>query len=217
LPDGLEREGVGVLRRDGPPRSAVRRGARRLRRRRGGRDAGHGGPRRVPRGRTLSRQRGHRGSSRGPGRLRRAAEADPARADPGAEAPGPGPHRGRRVLRAAARGRGGQAGGRRRGGGGGGGGGAPPLIVPARTAGSDTDPSGISLFLVDRVARGVTVKEYRTIDELRAADVWLSDVAVGRDALLGGEGQALPVIGEVADYATALLCAEAVGAIRYAN
>jgi pimeloyl-CoA dehydrogenase small subunit len=94
---------------------------------------------------------------------------------------------------------------------------AGTLIVSARTSGGDTDPSGISLFLVDRAARGVTTKEYRTIDKLRAADVWLSDVAVGRDALLGGEGQALPLIEEVADYATALLCAEAVGAIRYAN
>ena len=94
---------------------------------------------------------------------------------------------------------------------------AGTLIVSARTSGTDTDAGGISLFLVDRAARGVTVKEYRTIDELRAADVWLSDVAVGREALLGAEGQALPLIEEVADYATALLCAEAVGAIRYAN
>ena len=94
---------------------------------------------------------------------------------------------------------------------------AQTLVVSARTAGGDTDAGGVSLFLVDRAARGVTVKEYRTIDEQRAADVYLSDVAVGRDALLGAEGQALPVIEEVADYATALLCAEAVGCIRYAN
>jgi alkylation response protein AidB-like acyl-CoA dehydrogenase len=94
---------------------------------------------------------------------------------------------------------------------------AQTLVVSARTSGSDTDASGVSLFLVDRAARGVTVKEYRTIDEQRAADVYLSDVAVGRAALLGAEGQALPLIEEVADYATALLCAEAVGCIRYAN
>jgi alkylation response protein AidB-like acyl-CoA dehydrogenase len=94
---------------------------------------------------------------------------------------------------------------------------ANTLVVSGRTAGDDTDTAGVSLFLVDRAARGVTVKEYRTIDEQRAADVWLSDVAVGREALLGAEGGALPVIEEVADYATALLCAEAVGCIRYAN
>jgi len=94
---------------------------------------------------------------------------------------------------------------------------ADTLIVSARTSGGDTDPSGISLFLVDRGARGVTLKEYRTIDELRAADLWLNDVSVPADAMLGGEGQALGLIEAAADYATALLCAEAVGGIRYAN
>ena len=94
---------------------------------------------------------------------------------------------------------------------------ADTLIVSARTSGAGGDPSGISLFLVDRGARGVTLKEYRTIDELRAADLWLNDVSVPADALLGGEGQALGLIEDVADYATALLCAEAVGGIRYAN
>ena len=94
---------------------------------------------------------------------------------------------------------------------------ADTLIVSARTSGADGDPSGISLFLVDRGARGVTLKEYRTIDELRAADLWLNDVSVPADGLLGGEGQALGLLEDVADYATALLCAEAVGGIRYAN
>jgi alkylation response protein AidB-like acyl-CoA dehydrogenase len=94
---------------------------------------------------------------------------------------------------------------------------ADTLIVSARTGGGDTDPAGISLFLVDRSTPGVTVKEYRTIDELRAADVWLADVAVPAEARLGDEGRALPLIDDAADYATALLCAEAVGAIRFAN
>ena len=94
---------------------------------------------------------------------------------------------------------------------------ADSLIVSARTSGGDTDPAGISLFLVDRAAAGLTLKDYRTIDELRAADVWLSEVTVPAEALLGAEGQALPLIEEAADYATALLCAEAVGAIRFAN
>ena len=94
---------------------------------------------------------------------------------------------------------------------------ADTVIVSARTSGGDTDPAGISLFLVDRAAAGLTLKDYRTIDELRAADVWLSGVTVPAEALLGAEGQALPLIEEAADYATALLCAEAVGAIRFAN
>lgn len=95
--------------------------------------------------------------------------------------------------------------------------GAETFVVSARTAGGATDASGISLFLVERTTPGVTVKEYRTIDELRGADVWFSEVAVPEEALLGVEGAALALIEEVTDYGIALLAAEAVGAIRYAN
>ena len=91
------------------------------------------------------------------------------------------------------------------------------LVVSARTAGADRDAAGISLFLVDRRAPGVKVTEYRTLDELRAADIRFSGVTVGRDGLLGREGQGLAVAEETVDYATALLCAEAVGAIEYAQ
>jgi len=94
---------------------------------------------------------------------------------------------------------------------------ADVLVVSARTAGQSTDSHGVSLFLVDKTAPGLTVKEYRTIDELRAADISFSGVAVPRDARVGLEGAGLPLIEEVVDYATALLCAEAVGAIRFAN
>jgi alkylation response protein AidB-like acyl-CoA dehydrogenase len=91
------------------------------------------------------------------------------------------------------------------------------LIVSARTSGGDTDPEGISVFVVDARAPGVSTNAYRTIDELRAADVVLKDVHVPADALVGQEGHGLALIEEVVDYATALLCAEAVGAIKYAN
>jgi len=94
---------------------------------------------------------------------------------------------------------------------------ADTLVVSARTAGGETEAAGISLFLVPRAAAGVSVKDVRTLDNLRAADVRFTGVRVGADALLGGEGDGYPVLEEVVDYATALLCAEAVGAIRYAN
>jgi alkylation response protein AidB-like acyl-CoA dehydrogenase len=97
------------------------------------------------------------------------------------------------------------------------GGAADVLVVSARTSGSGVDRQGISLFLVDRTAPGVTVKELRTIDEQRAADINFAGVGIARDALIGLEGAGLPLIEEVTDYATALHCAEAVGAIRYAN
>ena len=97
------------------------------------------------------------------------------------------------------------------------GGAADLLVVSARTSGQGTDPNGISLFLVERGASGVTLTESRTIDNLRVADVTFTGVHVPRDALIGREGDALPLIEEVVDYATALVCAEAVGAIKYAH
>src|SRR5262245_21004450 len=91
------------------------------------------------------------------------------------------------------------------------------LVVSARTAGGDGDAGGISLFLVDRATPGVAVSESRTIDNLRLADLRLTGVAVPRDALIGGEGGGFDLADEVVDYATVLLCAEAVGAMKYAH
>jgi alkylation response protein AidB-like acyl-CoA dehydrogenase len=91
------------------------------------------------------------------------------------------------------------------------------LVVSARTSGGDGDRSGISLFLVDAKAPGVSMKACRTLDEMRAADIAFKSVTVGADALIGKEGEALALIEEVTDFATALVCAEAVGAMKYAN
>jgi len=91
------------------------------------------------------------------------------------------------------------------------------LVISARTSGHPTDPHGISLFLVEPGAAGVTLQEYRTIDNLRAIDIQLSGAVVAAEALIGREGDGLALLEEVVDYGTALLCAEAVGAIRYAN
>jgi alkylation response protein AidB-like acyl-CoA dehydrogenase len=86
------------------------------------------------------------------------------------------------------------------------------LIVSARTG-----DSGASLFLVDPRAAGVALNPSRTVDGQRAADVRLSGVKIGADALLGPLDGALPLIEEAVDFATALLCAEAIGAMKFAN
>jgi len=87
---------------------------------------------------------------------------------------------------------------------------ADKLVVSAQTA------KGLSLFLVDSSASGLSVKPTFTLDEQRAGDVVLNSVAVGADALVGSEGEALPLVEEVVDFATALICAEAVGAMEFA-
>jgi len=91
------------------------------------------------------------------------------------------------------------------------------LVVSARTSGKAGDAQGVSLFVVAPGAKGVSMTGYRTLDNQRGADVRLDNVKVGADALVGTEGAALPVIEEAFDFATALLCSEAVGAMQFAN
>jgi alkylation response protein AidB-like acyl-CoA dehydrogenase len=91
------------------------------------------------------------------------------------------------------------------------------FVVSARTSGKAGDAQGISLFVVAPGAKGVSMTGYRTLDNQRGADVRLDNVKVGADALVGTEGAALPVIEEAFDFATALLCSEAVGAMQFAN
>jgi alkylation response protein AidB-like acyl-CoA dehydrogenase len=88
---------------------------------------------------------------------------------------------------------------------------ASRLIVSARA------PEGASLFIVDPSQSGVTLNPSRGVDGMRVADVKLTRVKLGADALLGPAGGALALIEEATDFATALLCAEAVGAMQYAN
>jgi alkylation response protein AidB-like acyl-CoA dehydrogenase len=94
---------------------------------------------------------------------------------------------------------------------------ADAIVVTARTSGDDTSPAGVSAFVIDAHSPGLASSAYRTIDEMRAADIRLAGVRVGSEALIGREGEAHALIEEVVDFATALLCAEAVGAIKYAN
>jgi alkylation response protein AidB-like acyl-CoA dehydrogenase len=94
---------------------------------------------------------------------------------------------------------------------------ADSLIVSARTAGNTGDTDGISLFVLDRATPGVTVRDYRTLDGLRAAEVTLKHVKLGGDALLGAAGKAHAVIDEVNDLGLAALCAESVGLMESLN
>jgi alkylation response protein AidB-like acyl-CoA dehydrogenase len=97
------------------------------------------------------------------------------------------------------------------------GGTADKLIVSARTSGGARDAKGITLFIVDRKAPGVSVRDYPTIDGLRAAEVTLKDVKAGADAVIGEVDNGLPLLQRVADIGIAALCAEAVGAMQSLN
>ena len=87
------------------------------------------------------------------------------------------------------------------------------LVVSARVSGERRDPHGIGLFLVPADAEGVSVEAYPTQDGGRAAEVSLSDVALGPDAVLGDPEAGLPLLERVVEHGIAALAAEAVGSM----
>jgi alkylation response protein AidB-like acyl-CoA dehydrogenase len=94
---------------------------------------------------------------------------------------------------------------------------ADALVVSVRTSGEDTSSQGITALLVSTTAPGVQHEALRMLDGTRAARVTFDHVRVPRDAIIGTPDHALPLIEETVDFATALVCAEAVGAIGSAN
>jgi hypothetical protein len=89
---------------------------------------------------------------------------------------------------------------------------ATHLIVTARTGGGQREAQGISVFIVPKDAPGVTTRDYPTVDGFRASEVTLENVKVA-DALVGPEGQALPLIEKVVDEAIVATCGEACGVL----
>jgi alkylation response protein AidB-like acyl-CoA dehydrogenase len=91
------------------------------------------------------------------------------------------------------------------------------FIVSARTSGATADQDGISLFLVERGAPGLTIRGYPNVDGTRAAEVTLEGVHVRAAELLGSEGGAYALIEAAVDRGTAALCAEAIGVMAALN
>jgi pimeloyl-CoA dehydrogenase small subunit len=91
---------------------------------------------------------------------------------------------------------------------------ADKLVVSARTAGDRYDADGITVFLVDTGAQGVSRRGYATRDELRAADVAFSGVPLSDADVLGEPGHGLAVVQRVVEAGIAATAAEAVGAME---
>jgi len=82
---------------------------------------------------------------------------------------------------------------------------ADTLVVSAVT------DKGMSLFLIDAKAAGVTIENARGYDGVPVAAVALSGVALPIDALIGAEGEGEAILSRVCEEATAALVAEGVG------
>ena len=94
---------------------------------------------------------------------------------------------------------------------------ADTLVVTARTAGGQRDEKGVSVFLVDKKTKGVSCRDYPTVDGLRASEVTFENVALGADALVGDLDNGLPLIERVTDEGIAALSAEAIGGMKVLN
>lgn len=85
---------------------------------------------------------------------------------------------------------------------------ADHLIVSARTSGDRRDRDGISLFVVPKDSKGLTIQSVKTMDGGRAAIARFD----GAEAqLLGEEGRGGAILSHVLDKAAAAACAEGLG------
>jgi len=91
---------------------------------------------------------------------------------------------------------------------------ADQIIVAARTGGSQLDDAGLSLFVVDADAKGLTRICVPGMDGQRTAVLRFDNVEVGADRLVGREGDAVAAVEKAIDRGAAAACAEGLGHVR---
>ena len=85
---------------------------------------------------------------------------------------------------------------------------ATHLLVTARTGGGQREREGVELFLIEADAKGISRRDYPTVDGFRASEVYFENVAIPGEALLPG---GIELIERVVDECTVAVCAEATG------
>jgi acyl-CoA dehydrogenase len=88
---------------------------------------------------------------------------------------------------------------------------ADRLIVTARTSGDVESRDGITLFLIDGKASGVSVTRTPTVDSHNAASIELRDVVVSESDVIGKFDKGAVVLDAVLDAGRAVLAAELLG------
>jgi alkylation response protein AidB-like acyl-CoA dehydrogenase len=93
---------------------------------------------------------------------------------------------------------------------------ADRLVVSARSAGGVADRDGITLFLLDAHAPGISITRQWTLDSRNAALVRLDAVRATTDDVLGEVDAGGALLADVIDRASAGLCAEMLGGMEAA-
>jgi alkylation response protein AidB-like acyl-CoA dehydrogenase len=88
---------------------------------------------------------------------------------------------------------------------------ADQLIVVARTSGEPGDRDGLTVFVVDASADGLTVQRNQMLDGRNAAEVTLEGVSVATERILGQIDCGAELVDAVFDRATIGLSAEMLG------
>lgn len=91
---------------------------------------------------------------------------------------------------------------------------ADKLVVVARTSGKPGERDGLTLLLVDRDAKGVSVQRTRMADSRNAANIEFKDVNATADAVLGKVDQGADVLDPALDIARIGLSAEMLGSVQ---
>jgi alkylation response protein AidB-like acyl-CoA dehydrogenase len=91
---------------------------------------------------------------------------------------------------------------------------ADHCLVVCRTAPGSTGGAGLSLFLVDTKTPGLSHVPLVTLAKDKQSEVVFKDVRVPKTSLVGALNQGGPIIDGMLDRATALLCAQMLGATR---
>ena len=88
------------------------------------------------------------------------------------------------------------------------------FIVSVRTSGEQRDETGISLFIIPSDAKGLSKRDYPTVDGQRASELILDNVELDEASRLGEEGQGLNILQQAIDFATLAIGSEAVGCME---
>jgi alkylation response protein AidB-like acyl-CoA dehydrogenase len=91
---------------------------------------------------------------------------------------------------------------------------ADQIVVLARSAGGQNERAGLSLFVVDANAPGLSRTAVNGMDGQRTGLVELDGVQVGADGLLGAEDEALSDVEWAIDRGAAAACAEGQGLVQ---
>jgi alkylation response protein AidB-like acyl-CoA dehydrogenase len=92
--------------------------------------------------------------------------------------------------------------------------GADYCLVAARTTPGSKGGEGLSLFIVDAKAKGISSTVLITLAKDKQCQVDFKDVVVPKANVIGPVGAGWPIIERMLDRGTALLCAQMLGAAR---